>query len=80
MPYYRTDLTNGHSVCITAESEAEALATAKHIGWKFPKVLYTTPYPTHPKLNPGDGCPAFCLDKPECRGRSACPRAYSCTE
>jgi len=44
------------------------------------------PYPAEPRLNVHDDhnghgpCPSFCWKPHQCKGSSACPQSYSCTE
>lgn len=43
------------------------------------------PYPALPRIwafeHPVDGvCPEFCHDPKKCKGKTACPQSYSCTE
>jgi hypothetical protein len=39
----------------------------------------TLPYPAMPRFNT-DSCPDFCYSPEQCKGRTACPKSYSCTE
>jgi hypothetical protein len=73
------------SMSVEAADEAEAKRTADDmIGKKVVKVD-SLPYPARPRLtrhqDPKYGiCPAFCFKPEECKGNTACPQSYSCTE
>lgn len=52
---------------------------------KYQPKLKTLPYPASPVIwqfdHPVNGkCPEFCHDPHNCKGRTACPKNYACSE
>lgn len=43
------------------------------------KEIFVLPYPADPQLTKGD-CPPFCFSPEQCKGRTACPKNYACSE
>ncbi len=41
--------------------------------------LDVLPYPSEPRLDVRSECPSFCYRPNQCKGRTACPTAPSCT-
>jgi len=60
------------------EQMARKLAE-EHSGAPVEKV-WMLPYPASPCIVNQTGCPTFCLDGDQCKGRSSCPRDYACSE
>lgn len=70
-----------------AKAIAEKLTgkTVKAEGGPYDPKIPTLPYPATPVIwqldHPVHGkCPAFCSRPDQCKGRTACPQDYSCTE
>ena len=40
----------------------------------------TLPYPANPIFQKLSGCPAFCSTPQQCKGKTACPKRYACSE
>ena len=76
----------GHrSACVEADDEQAATAIAAEATGSAVKTCAVLPYPAEPRLNkfehPKWGIsPSFCFKPTECKGRTACPQSYSCTE
>jgi hypothetical protein len=72
---------NRKPTCIDASSEGEARMLALDLTGCDPVDCDHLPYPADPRLNrPSEGTPSFCLSPENCKGRTCCPRNYSCVE
>ena len=63
---------------------AEKLTGKTVSGDKWNPKLPTLPYPASPVIwqldHPVNGkCPPFCIKPDQCKGRTACPQNYACT-
>lgn len=83
-----TDGTKGYCEGVNAY-DAKIIAeklTGKTVGGeKYKPDIPRLPYPARPVIwqldHPVNGkCPAFCFKPNECKGKTACPQPYSCTE
>ena len=72
----------------TAEQEAfrekrddETEAEIRERGAKFGTLrgYSRLPYPANPRLDVRHECPSFCYRPNQCKGRTSCPTAPSCT-
>lgn len=76
----------GHAAaCMEAPSEEEARADAAELTGSEVITCDRLPCPATPRLRPYKDekygvCPAFCFRPKECKGKTACPQNYSCTE
>jgi hypothetical protein len=80
--------------CITAPTREGAMALFAEYTGDTAESADVLPYPAAPRLNcvwyeyPADSqyagkkccTPSFCISPESCKGHSACPRNYSCTE
>lgn len=75
--------------CVEAEGEEEARRLGAELGGSAVTACDPLPYPAEPRLNRAvhqdrDGqeytTPSFCYRPEQCKGHSACPQRYSCTE
>lgn len=70
--------------CIDCSPDEDPLAIAGGLGQI--KAIECLPYPARPVLhryaNPGPHghCPEFCYAPQQCKGRTACPQSYACSE
>jgi hypothetical protein len=77
---------DGHkSSCVEADTEQEAKHIASDLTGKTVTACAVIPYPAEPRLNkvehPQWGItPSFCFKPESCKGHTACPQRYSCTE
>ncbi len=62
--------------------EADSVEQATELASKYGEVaeVSTLPYLAEPKLDESSKRIAFCWKPEECKGHTACPRRYSCTE
>lgn len=79
VPYW-IQLHKLHNVCVEAASKIEACQTAERETGGTAVHCDTLPYPAEPRVGPRTDCPSFCYSPEQCKGRTACPRNYSCTE
>lgn len=71
----------GHRAsCIEATSSAQAIANAALITGCKVISHDILPYPAEPRIGEKSSCPSFCYHPETCKGHTACPRNYSCTE
>lgn len=69
-----------------AKDEERARALAESVTGKKALRVDRLPYPAAPVLHQepdkdgGPVCPAFCYAPEQCRGRTACPQHYACSE
>lgn len=75
----------GAPACMEASTEAEARSEGAQLAGREVVTCDRLPYPATPRLRPyaddtGRVCPAFCFMPESCRGATACPQRYSCTE
>lgn len=78
MPYFWVKFTGRGPMCVTATDKDDAKAKVEAAGG-IASEIFTLPYPATPRFNL-DTVPEFCISPEECKGRTACPRRYSCTE
>ena len=68
--------------CIDCGKDEDPLAIAAVLG-KL-KTIDALPYPARPVLrrrpNETHPCPEFCYAPQQCKGRTACPQSYACSE
>jgi hypothetical protein len=68
------------TMVVTADEDPEVEAA------KLGKVraIESLPYPANPVLRRPAGeenpCPEFCYSPQQCKGRTACPKSYACSE
>ena len=86
------EFTDGSKACCEGYNERDAAEIAKKVSGKevakdeAGKLKVTRlPYPAEPVIwrfaHPVHGvCPTFCFKPNECKGKTACPQNYSCTE
>lgn len=84
--------TDGSKGYCEGGNEYDAKRIAEHLtgktvaGGKFKDIAAESlPYPANPVIwqldHPVSGkCPAFCFRPEQCKGNTACPQNYSCTE
>ena len=73
------------SMCIEAEGKADVEKIVRAMLGKPITKIEVLPYPALPRLTlhhyPEHGvCPSFCFKPEQCKGNTACPQNYSCTE
>ena len=77
------------SATVEAESEDAARKLGEELSGHKVVALQVLPYPADPRLTMHehtypDGkslhCPSFCYAPEQCKGRTACPKSYSCCE
>lgn len=76
------EFNNRKPGCISAKTKDGAMKIAEELaGPASVRRIDLLPYPASPQLNASvDGCPAFCHSPMQCRGRTACPQRYACSE
>jgi hypothetical protein len=81
--------STGSPACVEAKDETEAKTLAAELGKREVVSATILPYPAEPRLNKHehtftdgskDVCLSFCYTPEQCKGRTACPKNYSCTE
>jgi hypothetical protein len=94
MQGYWLTFTDGSNGYCEGQNSYDAVMIAEHLTKKTVKVdgdnkyapkLATLPYPASPVIwqldHPVNGkAPTFCHSPNQCKGRTACPQNYSCTE
>lgn len=82
---YWVTFENRTAGCITVLPDEDPLAVAAAIGTL--KTIDSLPYPANPVLrrralrDEADvHCPEFCYSPQQCKGRTACPKSYACSE
>jgi len=65
---------------VEAKSHEEAMRIAKEKTGKEPERSDYLPYPANPIIHQLDSCPPFCYSPWQCKGFSACPKDYACSE
>lgn len=77
---------NNHAAgCITCATEEDPVAIAREFGDL--RTIDSLPYPANPVLRrralrdeKDVHCPEFCYSPNQCKGRTACPKNYACSE
>ena len=66
--------------CIDHGSKEEARKVAEQYGTV--EEINILPYPASPRLEPvtAKDFPSFCYTPGQCKGKSSCPRNYSCVD
>lgn len=77
--------SSGKNACVEADTDAAAIALASELTGREALTATILPYPAQPRLNSvpwpnGIITPSFCYRPDQCKGRTACPQRYSCTE
>lgn len=80
---YCEGLSPYHAVQIAEKLSGKKVNIPDADKWKTN--VQTLPYPATPVIwqfdDPVNGkCPAFCHDPKNCKGRTACPKNYACSE
>lgn len=79
----------GSAACVEAKDEAAAKTLAAELGKREVVSATILPYPADPRLNKHEheltdgsksSCPSFCYSPEQCKGRTACPKSYACSE
>lgn len=73
------------AACMEAPTEQEARTDAAVLTGAEVLTCHVLPYPAEPRLRPyidpkWGKYPAFCFRPESCKGKTACPQNYSCTE
>lgn len=77
-PYWAT-FEGKPAGCVEAYSKAEAQSQAEAVGKV--RTLDCLPYPAEPRISEAKSdCPPFCYSPAQCKGRTACPKDYACSE
>ena len=71
---------NGKSGCVEAKTLAEAMKLGAELSGQEVITADILPYPAEPRLNKASDCPSFCYQPSRCKGRTACPQSYACSE
>jgi hypothetical protein len=76
---------DGTAASCQGYDDYDAKKIAEKLSGKKVKECKPLPYPADPSIwkfdHPLHGkTPSFCFRPKECKGRTACPQAYSCTE
>ena len=79
MSYFWVKFAARESSSISANNAEHAKALATEITGAEVKEVFTLPYPAAPRLNQ-TSCPDFCFSPEQCKGRTACPKSYACSE
>ena len=79
MKYFWVHLANGKRGCIGAPNASDATAIAESATGSKVGRIWTLPYPAKPQLNETE-CPPFCYSPEKCKGNTACPQHYACSE
>lgn len=66
--------------CVEAANPQSARTLAKELTGCEVTACDVLPYPASPQLNRVSGCPPFCHSPEQCKGRTACPQHYACSE
>src|SRR5690348_9837100 len=85
---YWVTFTNRGAGCITVSKDEDPIAVARELG--DIKTINSLPYPARPVLRRRElvsekdkewgHCPEFCYTPEQCKGRTACPKNYACSE
>lgn len=82
---YWVTFTDRAAGCITCTPDEDPLAIAGELGTL--KTIDCLPYPADPVLRrralrdeKDTPCPSFCYSPQQCKGRTACPKSYACSE
>ena len=77
---YWVTFENGKAGCVTCTEAEDPLAVAGELGTV--RTIDSLPYPAQPVLRraAGDTCPEFCYKPQQCKGHTACPQRYACSE
>lgn len=76
---------DGTAGCCQGINQQHAKSIALKLKEKIVAEVFTLPYPATPVIwqfdDPVHGeTPTFCTTPNQCKGRTACPKSYSCTE
>lgn len=80
MSSYWVEWVDGTSGCMEAKTQVAALEKA--VAHKADvKSVMSLPYPAEPRIGEWEsGCPSFCYSPNQCKGRTTCPKSYSCVD
>lgn len=81
-PYW-VEFEDGSSGCVDGCSSTDAFLRAEEVTEKTVKTVSILPYPASPVLyqHPCEyPCPPFCWSPKTCKGNTACPKLYACSE
>ena len=77
MAFFWVNFSDRKSGTIEGATRVDALDLARAFGQVVE--LEILPYPSEPRLDVRSECPSFCYRPNQCKGRTACPTAPSCT-
>lgn len=88
MAAYWISFKSGAPGCVEADTEDAALVAAKLETGRDPASCSRLPYPADPRLvvkkfewnGKEMVSPSFCFQPEKCKGKTSCPRNYSCVE
>ncbi len=85
MSAYWVKFADGTAGCIETTAGQNPAVVAANATGRIVASVATLPHPAEPRLNkiehPKHGAsPSFCYRPEQCKGRTACPQPYSCTE
>ena len=76
--YYWVESSTGEKGTVTAQNKAEAKRIARTKMDGMIVRANVLPYPAAPVLNSTGGCPEFCWEPDNCKGRTSCPKQPTC--
>ncbi len=74
------EFTQRPAACIEVNGSSPEDAKVAAGAFGTVRSVETLPYPCEPRIGEKSDCPSLCLGKRECRGKTACPQRYSCSE
>lgn len=88
MPAYWIKFKNGKNGCVEALDETAAKVSGRMVTGSDVVSIDRLPYPAEPRLikvkhkhnDQEYHIPSFCYTPEQCKGKSCCPKSYSCTE
>jgi hypothetical protein len=75
---YWVTFESGQSGCIETHPKEDPRTVAAAHG--IPRTIEPLPYPARPMLRRVTECPEFCYSPTTCKGRTACPKSYACSD
>jgi hypothetical protein len=81
MQGYWISFTDGSKGYCEGTNAGDAMKRAQEITGKVAQDNPPTlPYPAIPTIWKSTDCPPFCYSPEQCKGRTACPKNYACSE